>query len=149
MKSHAMLDAIIEDIGSKITTATTLGGITQVVYNEEHPAIPANEGALPIAYILPIVEGGGVWKFSPMPGLDAEFPITIIAYYDGVTQTGSLKQLVEYAMTFLDILYNGGQYSSIGQYTSAEVDFGHWESVDKLVHMWIVKLHVKVLYTND
>jgi hypothetical protein len=147
VSSYTMMSEILTDLSTKLTSATTIGGISSVSYYPEHPAIPADRNQLPKAYVLPIVEGGGNWDTSPMPGLDAEFPITILAYYE--LPANSLLTLTQYALNFIDILYNAGQYIKQGQIDKMDLEFKQWGSGDTLIHMWILKLHIKVLYVNS
>jgi len=146
--SYTMLNAILTDLGSKLLNATTsCGNIKSVVNYPEHPAIPADRNELPKAYVLPIVEGGGSWYGSPLPGVNADFPITILVYYELPKE--SLVLLSQYALNFVDILYNAGQHSVCGEIVKMDLEFKQWGSGDTLIHMWILKLHIKVLYMNS
>lgn len=141
--------AIINDLKGKITTnATALGFATTVVVSErdEDPAVVAELGQLPKAYVIPIVEGQDDIDFTMGgPEFMHKFPITVYAYYlgSGAEDTSGLDtdvvNLRTYAMNFIDI-FRAGDYCNQAQLIDGRLDLGYAILGGRLIYTWIWKL---------
>jgi len=144
---NKIVDALITDI----QTATTLGlGAAPTVREwDEHPAIPAERGELPLAYVIPIVEGKDKIDMTMGgPNTFHTFPITFVAYYKGTTDSRTqvitdLRTTRNYAYSFIEYYRTKGNFIDRGQITSAELEAGYWEGGGNIIHFWIVKLNIK------
>ena len=135
-----MVDAAISTITA---SATALGGITQVLERDEHPA-RMNINDFPYACVIPVVEDGDtVDLLMGGPECRHDFSMTVVAYYLATSSTESglqsdLRTYRNYGYDYLD-LYSKANYMGNGQISDAKMDFGYWEAVDRVVHFWVVK----------
>ncbi len=152
MATNDIIVKIVNGVKSQITNnATALGGITKVGEKDEHPSVPAERNELPVAYVLPIVEGGDDIDMT-MGGSEIHhtFPITTIAYYPATTTTEyaddidtNLVNTRRYAYNFLD-LWATQNYSDRGQIYKGHLDLGYWIGGDgQVVYYWVWKLNLK------
>ena len=145
--SSSSINAIVDSVISSLSSATTIGPITGVYERDEHPAIPANEGKLPIVYVVPLIEG----KDTVTTTIDDvvlyhSFPISIVAYYSMPDVATSLRTVRNYGYEALD-LFKVKQSLPIGQITSAIVEVGYWTAPGgQVIHYWIVNLGIKALF---
>lgn len=145
--SYTAFNKIVDDILGKLTTnATALGGLTAAVERDEEPAVPAERGELPKAYVIPVVEGGDQINMTMGgPQTFHETVISVVAYYLGSDATFStdLRNTRNYGYEFVDI-FRSGNYADRGQIYNAKLDVGYWISGGGFViHYWIVKLGIK------
>ena len=129
-----------------MATATTLGSFATVLERDEHPAIAAERGQLPIGYVLPIIEGeDSIDMTMGGPQTFHTFPITAVAYYQGNDSTlqSDLRTTRDYAYNFVD-LFRPGNYCDRGQIYNAKVKVGYWIGGTLVIHYWIVKLSMKM-----
>lgn len=150
------INAIVDDLKSLLTeNATALGlNYTGSVYEwDEHPAIPAERGDLPCAYVIPVMEDGD--KINMLMGGPEgrhEFSMTVVCYYKGVEDSASqirtdLRTYRNYAYAFRDVFRTHGDYIGTAGLVMAHVkemklDFGYWmpPGGTPIVHFWIAKL---------
>ena len=145
------INSIVAEIKSLVMTNTaTLGGIKGVSERDETPAVVAQDGRLPWAYVIPIMEGGDHMIMTIDPStVDHEFPITLVVYY-GLNDTEldtALETVRDYGYNAFDIIrrHNAGIIGPQGGLTEADLDVGYWVSVDQIVHFFILKLMFKAL----
>lgn len=150
------INAIVDNLKSLITaSATDLGlNYTGNVWEwDEHPAIPAERGDLPVAYVIPVMEDGD--KINMLMGSVEsrhEFSITVVCYYKGVEDSASqirtdLRTYRNYAYAFRDIFrYKGDYFGTTGMAMAhikeMKLDFGYWmpPGGTPVVHFWIAKM---------
>lgn len=147
---------MVDNLKSLITASATALGLnyTGNVYEwDEHPAIPAERGDLPIAYVIPVMEDGDKinMMMSAVEGKH-EFSMTVVCYYKGTEDTASsirtdLRTYRNYAYAFRDIFrYNGDYFGSKGvgyaHIKEMKLDFGYWAPPGgtPIVHYWIAKM---------
>lgn len=144
--TSAVIDEEVDDLISKMYTATTLGSFATVLERDEHPAVAAERGQLPIAYVLPILEDGDKIDMTMGgPQTFHTFSMTAVAYYRGedTTLLADLRTTRGYAYNFVDI-FLAGNYLKRAQIYSAKVDVGYWIGGTFPIHYWICKLSVKL-----
>ncbi len=150
------INAIVDNLKTLITNnATTLGlNYTGGVYEwDEHPAVPAERGDLPCAYVIPVIEDGD--RINLLMGSvegKHEFSITVVAYYKGVEDSASqvrtdLRTYRNYAYEFRDVFRTNGDYIGSAGVAMAHIkemklDFGYWlpPGGTPIIHFWIAKL---------
>lgn len=150
------INAIVDNLKSLITaSATDLGlNYTGNVWEwDEHPAIPAERGDLPVAYVIPVMEDGD--KINMLMGSVEsrhEFSITVVCYYKGVEDSASqirtdLRTYRNYAYAFRDIFryshdYFGTAGVAMAHIKEMKLDFGYWmpPGGTPVVHFWIAKM---------
>lgn len=145
--SSSSINTIVDSVITSLSSATTIGPITGVYERDEHPAIPANEGKLPIAYVVPLIEGKDTVNTTiDDDSLYHSFPISIVAYYSMPDVATSLRTVRNYGYEALD-LFKAKQSLPIGQITSAIVEVGYWTAPGgQVIHYWIVNLSIKALF---
>ena len=112
--TQSTFNGIVDNIMTALSSATTLGSPTGVYERDEHPAIPANEGALPILYVVPLVEG----KHSISMTMDVgaahhSFPVSIVGFYEMPDVATSLRTVRGYADNALYVQNDGGSSTAV------------------------------------
>jgi hypothetical protein len=150
------MNAMVDNLKSLITASATALGLnyTGNVWEwDEHPAIPAERGDLPVAYVIPVMEDGDIIRMK-MGAEEAqhEFSVTVVCYYKGSEDTASqirtdLRTHRNYAYAFRDIFrYQGNYFGSKGvgyaHIKEMKLDFGYWvpPGGTPVIHFWIAKM---------
>jgi len=144
--TSSVIDAAVDDLMNKMMNATTLGTFATVLERDEHPAVAAERGQLPIGYVLPIIEDGDAINMTMGgPQCFHTFSMTALAYYrgDDTTLQSDLRTTRDYAYNFID-LFRTGNYCQSAQVTGAKVDVGYWIGGTFPIHYWVCKLSMKL-----
>lgn len=142
------INAVVDSVITLVTNATTIGTLTGVYERDEHPAIPANEGRLPCAYVVPLVEGKDVIRLTMTPSnMYHTFPIHVMAYYNMPDVSTSLRTVRDYAYDMVDIFATNTSLP-VGQISpDMTVESGYWTNQGGyVIHYWIVGLTIKTLF---
>lgn len=150
------MNAMVDNLKALITASATALGLnyTGNVWEwDEHPAVPAERGDLPVAYVIPVMEDGDIIRMK-MGAEEAqhEFSVTVVCYYKGSEDTASqirtdLRTHRNYAYAFSDIFrYQGNYFGSKGvgyaHIKEMKLDFGYWvpPGGTPIIHFWIAKM---------
>lgn len=152
------INTIVDDLKSLITASATALGLnyTGNVWEwDEHPAIPAERGDLPVAYVIPVMEDGDkINMLMGGPESKHEFSLTVVCYYKGTEDSASqirtdLRTHRNYAYAFRDIFRYSSKGDMIGTAGTAmahikemKLDFGYWmpPGGTPVIHFWIAKM---------
>ena len=145
--TQSTFNGIVDSIMTALSSATTLGSPTGVYERDEHPAIPANEGALPILYVVPLVEGKHTITMTMDVGAaHHSFPVSIVGFYEMPDVATSLRTVRGYADNAFD-LFKAKQSLPVGQVVSASIEVGYWVAGGgKVIHYFVVVLSIKALF---
>lgn len=146
--ASSTFNAVVDSIITSLSSATTIGTPSGVYERDEHPAIPANEGALPIVYVVPLVEGKDVVNMTLGDKVNYAyhtFPVNIVGYYEMPDVATSLRTVRNYAYNALDV-FLAKQSLPVGQIVGASVEVGYWVGGGKVIHYWILGLSIKALF---
>lgn len=146
--TSSKVDGVVDAIITLVTNATTIGTLTGVYERDEHPAIPANEGRLPCAYVVPLIEGKDVIRLTmTKTNMYHTFPVHVIAYYDMPDVASSLRTVRDYAYNLVDVFATNTSFPSGDISPDMTVEAGYWTSQGGyVIHYWIVGLTVKMLF---
>lgn len=135
-----------------LSNATVLGlsGITEVFERDEHPAIALENGNVPAAYVVPIMEGGDSMN-STIGSQEVmhEFPLTIYAYYKMTDVATSLQTVRNYAYNMSDYLWGDGLNRTEANIVRQKLEVGYFTMVDNIIHYWIINCTVRSLIQPD
>lgn len=143
------INKVVDETISLIrANSAILGGLLDVYERDEEPAVPAYDHLLPVAYVIPIMEGGDhITSTIDATAAYHEFPITVLAYYES-ENINDLRPVRGYGYTAYDIIrqHNWGIIGPFAGLVEADLDVGYWTSVDMLVQFFILKFMFKSLF---
>lgn len=140
---NATVDSVIKLLTDN---ASTLGGLVGVYERDESPAIAFDNGVIPVAYVIPLVEGKDNFDIQPggIPVARHSFPINIVAYYVYPTVEAGIRPTRGFGYTALD-LFRETHSLPIGQVIGGGLEVGYFQVVDVVVHYFILTLNVKAM----
>jgi len=155
MITATAFNSMVDGLKELITASATDLGLTyppRIYEWDEHPAIPAERGELPVAYVIPLVEDGdSIDLLMGSPEGKHTFSMTVVCYYKGnednrTSIQSDLRTCRNYAYAFRDIFrYHGDYFGSttgMAHIKKIKYDFGYWLPPGGMptIHFWVAKM---------